>query len=309
LLRRTDLLRVASFAVAWLALQAQPTAAEPPASEPNASPSEAMARSTTTDDDMVDLQARSHFRSGREFYRLGRFRDAAAEFEVAHGLSGRGALLYNVYISYREAGDTPKAAAALRGYLAAVPDAPDHANLTVRLQVLEAQVAESAAGAEREQAQRAEVERLRREAEARAATPAPAPAQTAATPSRPWWPWLVVGAGVAATATGLTLGALASSDADALRAQCVADPRTEGATAPLITGTACAPGIELDDRRSSIQTQALVGDVLWIGGAALVVTGVVLALVLPPSERAPEPPPLTAACGPRSCQANLQLRF
>ncbi|HET8936751.1 MAG TPA: hypothetical protein VFN67_25080 [Polyangiales bacterium] len=50
-------------------------------------------------------------------YQLGRFQDAAREFEVAYGLSGRAALLYNVYISYREALDTPKAAGALRGYL------------------------------------------------------------------------------------------------------------------------------------------------------------------------------------------------
>jgi len=266
-----------------------------------------MARATTKDEDMTDAQARSHFRLGREYYQLGRFPDAAREFEVAYGLSGRAALLYNVYISYRDALDTPKAAAALRGYLAAVPDAPDRENLSARLAALEAQVAQSQADTERQEAQRMEVERLKREAEAKRNEPVYS-APPAAAPSRPWWPWLVVGAGVVATAAGVTLGGLASRDASALRSQCVADPSTDGASAPLTAGNACAPSIDLEGRRDAIQTQALVGDVLWIGGAAVTLTGLVLALVLPPNERA-DAPPLTAACMPGSCRAALHLRF
>lgn len=261
---------------------------------------------------MTDLQARSHFRLGREYYQLGRFPEAAREFEVAYGLSGRAALLYNVYISYRDAQDPPKAAAALRGYLAAVPDAPDRENLQARLSALESQVAQSKADAQREEAQRQEVERLKREAEARAQAKRAGPNESlppAAAASRPWWPWLLVGAGVAAAATGLTLGGLATSDASALRSQCVADPRTDGASAPLTPGSACAPSVELEDRRDAIQTQALVGDVLWIGGAALTLTGLVLAVVLPAQEHESQPAPLTAACVPGRCQAALHLRF
>src|SRR5687768_16190217 len=93
-------------------------------------PTETMDQATTTDSDMTDLQARGHFRLGREFYGQGRFAEAAKEFEIAYGLSGRGSLLYNVYLAYRDAQDVPNAARALRGYLAAVPDAPDHAHLS-----------------------------------------------------------------------------------------------------------------------------------------------------------------------------------
>jgi tetratricopeptide (TPR) repeat protein len=318
-LRRTYPLRGAGLVMfMWLCLPHTAAAQSlPPPPEPEAikteGASDAMARSTTKDEDMVDLQARSHFRLGREYYTLGRFRDAAREFEAAYGLSGRAALLYNVYISYREAQDTPKASGALRGYLAAVPDAPDRDNLSARLQALEAQVAQSRADAERAQAQREELERLRGEAEARAREasaaqqPATSPPPSAAA-SRPWWPWLVVGAGVVAAATGVTLGGLASSDASGLRAQCVADPRTDGASAPLVSGQSCAPSVELEARRDAIQSQALAGDVLWIGGATLVLTGLVLAVVLPPTERTPDPP-LRAACGPGACQAALHLRF
>lgn len=301
-----------SVITAWLALfvlapAAAAGAQAPEEAAPKPTPAETMARATTKDEDMTDQQARSHFRLGREYYQLGRFADAASEFEVAYGLSGRASLLYNVYISYRDALDTPKAAAALRGYLAAVPDAPDRENLSARLAALEGQVAQSKADAEREAAQRKELDRLTREAEAKRSEPVYS-APPAAAASRPWWPWLVVGAGVVATATGLTLGGLATSDASALRAHCVADPSTDGARAPLTAGKACSPGIDLAGRRDAIQTQALVGDVLWIGGAALTLTGLVLAVVLPPNER-PDAVPLTAACVPGSCQAALHLSF
>jgi tetratricopeptide (TPR) repeat protein len=304
-LRHSQTLRAARVLATWLAL-AQVAVAQAP-SDPAAQSAESMARATTQDEDMTDQQARSHFRLGREYYQQGRFPDAAREFEVAYGLSGRAALLYNVYISYRDALDTPKAAAALRGYLAAVPDAPDRDNLSARLAALESQVAQSQADAEREAAQRKELERLTREAEAKRAEPVYS-APPAAAASRPWWPWLVVGAGVVATATGVTLGALASHDAAALREQCVTDPSDEGARAPLTVGKACAPTVDLEKRRDSIQTQALVGDVLWIGGAALTLTGLVLAVLLPANERT-DSPPLTAACVPGSCQAALHLNF
>jgi tetratricopeptide (TPR) repeat protein len=294
-----------------LALLAWAQVVEAQAAPDSSSAPESMARATTKDEDMTDQQARSHFRLGREYYQLGRFPEAAREFEVAYGLSGRAALLYNVYISYRDALDTPKAAAALRGYLAALPDAPDRENLSARLAVLETQVAQSQADREREQAQREEVERLKHEAEARAQAKhsESLPAPPAAAPSRPWWPWLVVGAGVVAAATGVTLGGLAGSDASALRAQCVADPKKEGASAPLTSGQACAPSIDLEGRRDSIQTQALVGDVLWVSGAALTLTGLVLAVLLPADERDLNPAPLRAACVPGACQAALHLRF
>jgi F0F1-type ATP synthase membrane subunit c/vacuolar-type H+-ATPase subunit K len=198
-----------------------------------------------------------------------------------------------------------------------VPDAPDRENLTARLAALETQVEQSRADAERAQAQREELERLRAEGQARAQAaelPAPPPPASApATPpqptTRPVWPWFVAGAGLAATAAGLVVGGLATGAASDLRAQCVADPRTDGASSPLTVGNACATSVDLEARRRSIQTQALVGDVLWIGGAAITVTGLVLALVLPGEQPKSEQPPLTAACSFRSCQAALRLSF
>src|SRR5690349_15787864 len=58
--------------------------------------------------------ARNHFQLGRSQYESGAFRDAAASFEHAYELSHREVLWYNIYLAYRDAGDNPKAALALR---------------------------------------------------------------------------------------------------------------------------------------------------------------------------------------------------
>src|SRR5262245_26705132 len=117
----------------YLALACSLLAGAHPLAAQQAKPTETMEQSTATDADMTDQQARGHFRLGRELYSQGRFADAAKEFEIAYGLSGRGSLLYNVYLAYRDAQDTVNAARALRGYLTAVADAPDRPHLEARL--------------------------------------------------------------------------------------------------------------------------------------------------------------------------------
>jgi tetratricopeptide (TPR) repeat protein len=302
-----------------LLVVAVPAAAQPAASSPSAAPgtpaapTESMSQATTTEQDMADAQARAHFRLGREYYEQGRFADAAKEFEVAYGMSGRGSLLFNVYLAYRDAQDTANAARALRGYLAATPDAADREHLSARLAALEATLQQAEADAERQRAEAAaaeaktaEAERERAESDRRAAE---AERRAQLRPSRPLWPWLVFGGGVAIAGTGVVLGVLASGDADDLRADCVADPRTDGAGAPLTGGSHCAPAVDLASRRDSIQTQALIADALWIGGAVIGVTGLVLAFALPDEYPELEESPVAAGCGPDGCHASLQLSF
>jgi tetratricopeptide (TPR) repeat protein len=280
----------------------------------DAAPTESMAQSTTQEADMTDLQARSHFRLGKELYDQGRFADAAKEFEIAYGLSGRSSLLYNVYLAYRDAQDTKNAARALDGYLTANPNAPDKEHLTARLAALkeilkrnEEQQAQQRAEQEKAAEQAREAERARIEADQRAQA---AEQRAAVKPSRPWWPWLVVGGGVAVTVTGVVLGSLAASDADDLEGECVLDPGDgAGARAPLMQGTQCGPSVDLESRRDSIQTQALIGDVMWIGGAAITATGLVLAFVLPDVYPDAEEAPVTAGCSTHECRATLKLHF
>jgi hypothetical protein len=270
---------------------------------------------TEREANLSDAQGRSHFRRGRQHYAAGEFLQAAREFEIAHGLSGRDALLYNVYLAYRDAQLTDRAAQALRGYLTAVPDAPDGEHLRSRLAALESQVAaeeraEAARAAEAEQRvaaleaakrQRRAAEAERRRAEERSRRIA------AQRPSRPVWPWFVVGGGVALVGGGVALGVLTRQDAETLRGDCVLDPRTEGADAPLRTGTACAPGVELGDRRSTIERNATIADALWIGGTVTLVTGAVLAFALP--DVYPELPEVAVQCHARGCAGSVEVSF
>ena len=219
-----------------------------------------------------------------------------------------------LYLAYRDAQDTKNAARALDGYLTANPNAPDHDHLSARLAALkeilkkaEDDAAKQQAEQEKAAQQAREAERARLEADQRARA---AEQRAAIKPSRPWWPWLVVGGGVAVTVTGVVLGSLAASDAEDLESECVLDPSDgAGTNAPLMQGTQCAPSVDHEARRDSIQTQALVGDVMWIGGAAITATGLVLAFVLPDVYPDAEAAPVTAGCSTTECRATLTLKF
>ena len=224
---------------------------------------ESMSQATTTESDMDDTRARGAFRLGRQYYERGEFASAAVEFERAYGLSGRGQLLFNAYLAYREAGDDANAARTLRGYLSEVPDAPDREHLQARLASLEQTIT---ADMEREAQQRAAAEAARLEADEAQRRLAEERARPRT--ARPWWPWLVVGGGVAITGAGIAMGVVAGQDADALRRDC--------------NGTGeCNPAANLESRRSSIQTLAAAADALWISGAVITAAGVVLAFAVP----------------------------
>jgi tetratricopeptide (TPR) repeat protein len=268
--------------------------AAPDAVPDGAAPTESMAESTATEGEMADAQARAHFRVGRTLYDAGRFAEAATEFEAAYGLSGRGDLLYNVYLAHRDAQNEAAALVALRNYLSSVPDAPDREHLTARLAALEATVAA-------EEAEEAEREAERREAERRLAEER-ARADANEARSRPLWPWGLVGGGAALAAAGITMGAVATSDADTLRAAC---QEIDGAIA-------CNPGVDLPGRRENIQTLAGVGDALWITGAVVGVAGLVLFFVLPdevPATSDAPAPSVSASCGPTGCYGSLEVSF
>lgn len=282
-----------ALVAAMLAPTVLPTAAS--AQDDGSEATESMADSTATEEEMADAQARAHFRVGRTLYDAGRFAEAAVEFEAAYGLSGRPDLLYNIYLAHRDAQQSEAALTALRNYLAAVPDAPDREHLQARLTALESTVAEQRAAEE-------EREREREEAEAQLAA-ARAEAEANRARSRPLWPWALVGGGAALAAGGIAMGVVATSDADALRRAC---DTFNGAPV-------CNPSVNVVSRRSDIQVLAGVGDALWITGAIVGVTGLVLFFVLPdevpPLESDPATPSVSASCGPTGCYGSLEMSF
>lgn len=308
--RRSDLERSLVRLIAALLVCAAPLGASAqetaPTPTPPAPPSETMEQATTSEQDMSDVQARGHFRLGREYYEQGRFADAAQEFEIAYGLSGRGQLLYNVYLAYRDAQDLPNAARALRGYLASVPDAPDHDHLAARLAQLEQSVTREQEAEAQRVAEAAEAARQLEEAERRALEAEMLAAQG---PSRPAWPWAVVGGGLALVVGGVIVGVIASLDADQLRRDCVVATPTSGFEQPLQRGTNCSPDVGLESRRSTIQAEALASDVLWVTGSVVAVTGVILAFALPDEYPPGSAPPVTAACTSTGCFASVTTSF
>jgi len=88
----------------------------------------------------VDI-AKAHFGTGQAYYEHGRFADAAHEFEEAFRLSGRPALLYNMGKSYDGGNDFARALGAYRKFLAAAPPSnADRDFATQRIQRLGALV-------------------------------------------------------------------------------------------------------------------------------------------------------------------------
>jgi len=241
----------------------------------------------TNDRELDDARAREHFQIATRYYDEGRFIEAARQFEEAFELSGRPELQYNAYIAYREAHQNRRAAAALEGYLDNVPNAPDRVNLEARLEELRRVIAQEEAQAEQltEAERRAQEEAQRAEQEARARREAEAAPEA--------WPWVILGVGGATAIAGAIVSGIALSEATALRGECdtTVDP-------PL-----CRPDVGLEDRRSEIQTQALVGDVLLFGGITVAAVGLILSLVFGLGGDTDDAPQAGAFCTQDGCHA------
>lgn len=253
-------------------------------------------------------QARAHFRLGQAHYSNGDFLKAAAEFEEAYAIYKRPALLYNIYLAYRDANDTARAADALRRYLAEEQDIDNRGQLEARLANLEKSLA-----AEQTAPPASEP------APAPQAAPAPIPTPPAAEPSpaaestgepaatttpEPEYdepaaegtnlvPFIVMGVGGAMVVGSLVTGAMASSAQSELEDKC---PERTGCDA------------SLQDTQSRGETLALVTDVLLFGGIAVAGTGVVL-FFLGGDDAPSDDVAFAAACAPGKCGGAMRMRF
>jgi tetratricopeptide (TPR) repeat protein len=82
-------------------------------------------------------EAKEHYRKGTAAYNLGRYREAAQEYERAYELTLDPALLFNVGQAYRLAGDRQKAVIAYRSYLRSAPEGDRRAVAEAKLKELE----------------------------------------------------------------------------------------------------------------------------------------------------------------------------
>jgi tetratricopeptide (TPR) repeat protein len=273
----------------------------------------------------TEEQARAHFRLGRAHYDNGNFAQAGAEFEEAYRISQRAALLYNIYLAYRDANDTRKAADALRKYLQLEKDIENRGQLESRLAALDhalaseaqpaaatpAQVATPAPAAAPSQPLTPSPLTPVREAapEAPETEPAPEAATAASAPhssSFPVVPVVLMGTGGAMIATSIVTGLMAvskQSEWDDARKTCLREDNCALIRPARVT--------ELNDIKSSGQTLAVVTDSLLFGGLAVAGTGVALWLLDSGSGESARPSATSAAlaCVPGACHASLRTSF
>ena len=145
--------------------------------------------------------AREHYQKGTTLYELGKFHDAAVEYEEAYKAKSDPALLFNIGQAYRLAGDAKSAVTAYRSFLRKMPDAPNRHEVEAHIGKLQKQLDEQAAPPPTVTPKPPWPE-----------TPPPAIVQTAPPPKRTpvykkWWLWTAVGGVVAAgLAVGLGVG-------------------------------------------------------------------------------------------------------
>lgn len=255
----------------------------------------------------AEEQARGHFRLGRAHYDNGDFLRAAQEFEAAFAISQHSQLLYNIYLAYRDANVTRKAAEALKGYLEQVEDVPNRAQLTARLESLQQSLANEPAGGTTTTPTTtpSTTPTTTTSSEPTTTDTTDANATTTLTPEETassgggskLVPIILMGAGGALVVGGVITGIMTSGKESDLADRC--------------PNNRCAEGDQTaKDLQSSGKTLGLVTDILLFTGIAAAGTGAVLFL-LSGGEESSEPPPATAsiACAPGMCGGSVQLRF
>lgn len=231
----------------------------------------------------TDEIARSHTENGGRYYQLGRYADAAREFQTAYELSQRPELLFNLGRALENAGRHREALDAYERFGAAGSPGIDPATLRSRIEALRARLPQTAAPV-------APTVTLRPPAPV---APAPTPRVEGASASRSLaLPITLLGAGGALLLTGLALGLTVSSTYSDLEDRC--------------SGRVCDPALQGDADAAS--TRAVVGDVLGGVGLAAIAAGVVVLLLPRPSSEA-SAPRVGFACTGTGCSGRVALSF
>ncbi|MFW5920275.1 MAG: tetratricopeptide repeat protein [Polyangiales bacterium] len=282
---------------------------EPEGSEPEGDGAEAAEDGADEGAGAGEQDARTHFRLGRVNYEAGRFAEAAREFEQAYELSGRGELLYNIFLARRDAGHIGEAIEALDQYLELVEDIDNRSALEARLRTMrrlrdqrgdegesdegERNEGEGATGAGDDPS--AEHDEQTGDRGASEPVPPPAPRTEDASPSA--LPWTVAGVGGALLVGGVVTGVLALKKESDLESRCerVAEDTY-----------ACEPGFE--DDKSKGAALATATDVLVASGLAFVGAGVALFFLLDDGD-ASERASASVGCDGHGCAGSVRVSF
>ncbi len=225
--------------------------------------------------DPKTAEAKKFFDEGSDAYAEGRYEDAVKAWEKSYELSGKALIFDSIANAYERLGDKKKAREYLARWRAEAPKA-EHEQLDSQLKSLDARIA--AADAAEKAKQEDEEKKKRSLAEQDKAKQEETKSQAKARSTQITAGIVVGAAGIAAVGAGIAVGAVGAGQRP--------DPNTN-----------CAPSGGLTLCRSaskgaieSSKTMALVGDIVWIAGAAMAAGGVVLILTAP-SANAPAKEP------------------
>lgn len=240
---------------------------------------------------LEDEIAKNHHRTGTQYYEAGRFTEAGDEFTKSYNLSKRPIALFNAYIAYRNAGDDKKAADALRLYLQEAEEIDDRQDLEARLENLEARL--KALEARDAEIRQKELEAEAAREKARQAEAARTGAEDEPEDGPGVGPVILMGAGGAMIIGGVITGIINRGIVSEIEEKCGANKMCP------------AEGFDLEGKKSSADTTALLTDILIIGGAAVAAGGLIWYLVGQPDEA----PPASAYCTGDGCGAVVRGRF
>lgn len=210
-------------------------------------------------------EAKQHFDRGADLYAQGAYEQAIGEWMRSFEISGLPLIFESVANAQERLGRPREARESLLRWRDAAPR-EEQELLDRRLRNLDERIAKL------EEEERVAAEKKARGEEARPQNGEPAGSEGTTAPeasSSPLIPigLIVGGVGVGAVVAGLVVGGLAAGERPDEAAACRAG---DG-------GSLC-----LADQRDAIDgssSKALVADILWIGGAALAATGVVLVVI------------------------------
>lgn len=226
-------------------------------------------------------EAKRHFDRGADLYAQGAYEEAIGEWMRSFEISGHPLIFESVANAQERLGRPREARESLLRWRDAAPR-EEQELLDRRLRNLDERIArleeEERAAAEK---RAREEEQRRQDGEAAGGDPT-APQEASSSPLVPIG-LIVGGVGVGAVVAGLVVGGLAAGERPDEASACSAG---DG-------GSLC-----LEAERDAIEgsaSKALVADILWIGGAALAATGVVLVVIGSSSEADDAPPTATEA--------------
>jgi len=104
------------------------------------------APSSARADDEATKEAREHSRKAKQFFDLGQWDDAIAEYREAYRSRSDPAFLFNMAQSYRRKGDPRLALDLYKNYLIENPNAPGRGDIEKRIQTLEEEVKKTPSG-------------------------------------------------------------------------------------------------------------------------------------------------------------------